>query len=130
MRSKLTVGLIAMLGIVIASFSGGLMAGEDAAKGCPQSAAMAEGKCCNVGMCKEIKDHQAAMNTAAEKMAEHLDAMREIGNDKEWRVEMEKHLAMVQQYVEQMSKCPLDKMWHEIHHGETPEGQPTGSETK
>jgi hypothetical protein len=131
MRSKLTlIGLIAMLGIVIASFSGGLMAGDDASKGCPHGAAKVEGKCCGEGMCKKIQEHQAAMAGAAEKMAEHLDAIREIQSDEEWRVEVEKHLAMVQKYVEQAQNCPMGDMWHEMKHGQGHEAHGEGSDVK
>ncbi len=129
MRSKLTViGLIAMLGIVIASFSGGLMAGEEEGKKCPHGSEMVEGKCCEGEMCTKIKEHKAALNAATEKMAEHLDAIREIQNDKEWRIEVEKHLVMVQKYIAQMSNCPMGDIWHAIEHGKAPGEE--GSESK
>jgi hypothetical protein len=140
MKSKALLTVVfTILSMSMLLFSGNLMAGEDAGKGCPHGAAKVEGKCCEEGMCKKIKEHQAMMNEAAEKMAEHLDAMREIRSDKDWRVEVEKHLAMVQSYVEKLSDCPMGDMWHAMKHGEGHgekhrhmhgEGQGDGGETK
>jgi len=124
MRSKFTaIGMVAVIGVAMLTFSGSLMAGEQdsGSKACSHGASKVEGKCCNPEMCKKIQDHQAALNTASEKMAEHLDAMREIRSDKEWRQEMETHMAMLQSYLEEMSNCPMEDMMHSMMHGKSGE---------
>jgi hypothetical protein len=119
MKSKSTaIGFLTLLSVCVLFFSGILMAGEGSdPKECPHVSKM-EGKCCNSGMCKEIKEHKASMKAAAEKMSEHLIAMKEISNDEEWRVEMEKHMGMLQAYVEESLNCPMDGMFHTLRHGE------------
>ena len=129
MRSKITVvGIIAIVSIAMLGFSGGLLAGEGSgSKDCPMQMSKMEGKGYNQEMCKKMEEHREALRSAVEKMGEHLDAMKEIQSDREWRQEMENHMTMLQGYLEEMANCPMHEMMHQMMHGEKGE---MGSESK
>jgi len=131
MRSKTAViGFLTLLSVCVLFSSGVLMAGEGSdSKECPHVSKV-EGKSGDSEMCKQMKDHKAAMSAAAEKMSEHLIAMKEISNEEEWREEMEVHMGMLQAYIEEVSKCPMEGMMHKMMHGEHGEQGHEGSETK
>jgi hypothetical protein len=129
MKSRVSIAALAgILGLSLVGFIGPLSAAGSGSKGCPMGGMMGEKG--NNEMCQKMKEHQAAVRSAVEQMGQHLDAMKEVRDEKEWRQEMEKHMAMLQGLLEEMANCPMHKMMGSMMEGKMGhgEGMENGSE--
>jgi hypothetical protein len=118
MRSKvLMAAVLAILSFLFIIVSGNLTAEGSGSKECPIHMTKMEGKACDPGLCQRMKDHQAAINAAIEKLGEHLNSMKEIQNESEWREEMDNHMGMLQALLEEMQNCPMGDMSHPMMQG-------------
>ncbi len=129
MKSKIvSTAFAALLSMSLFGMMGTLNAGEAAGKGCMGSGMKMEGKGCSKEMCARMEKHHADVQAAIEKMGEHLDAMKEIRDEKEWRAEVEKHMGMLQLLAEEMANCPMEKMMHMGARGENGQEHPSGDQ--
>jgi hypothetical protein len=130
MKSKVAmIGLLVILSVSLVGLPGLLTAQESGTKDCPMHAEKMAEKCCGSEMCKKIKSHRESMKSHVEKMSEHLAYMDTLKENKEWKVAIKKHKALLEEFRSEMTKCQsLCMMSHKKHGEKKEEGKEEGKE--